>query len=897
MQARSGSAGRIDRQLAWPFVGRDDELEWVASERCSGGSCGVVISGAAGVGKSRLARELVAAGVADGAVGEWVQATRAAASVPLAAFAALVPSGVGAGDRSQLFALCAEVLRERAASGRLMLGVDDAQLLDAASAALVLHAAQSEGTFVVVTVRASERCPDPIIALWKDAGALRLELQQFSEEETARLLESALGGELDPGVARWAFESSEGNVLYLRELVSGALAAGALEHDGGRWGLRFRPRVSPALVDLVSARLDGLGDDELQAARLLALGEPMAIQTLATIAGPDGLAGLEERGLAVVSAPQAAASGEARLAHPLYGEVVRDATPSMRARRLRRALADAVQAAGVERPGDALRVAVWLEQAGAPVQAPLLLAAAREANGASDPDLAERLARQVSLADGGAMGVEAQLIIARAHAMRRRFGDAERLLAGLEGRLGTVEPAGEYLAAHALLVLHLGLRRTDDALALLARARDWFRQREWVARVEAIELEVRATSGRAGPAEVIDAAERVLERGTVMPEVRRRAQIAYAFSLHQVGRTAEALAVAERVQPTAPLHDDDDVYALVPWGLVCLHSGYDWDQAERWLSQAAAAARADEPLTRGQTLSALGMFALWRGRPQTATRCLREAIPLMQRRDPLRRLPLAWLELAISHAIRGELDAAHAAHAEYRALVAEASVPWLAPQEALARGALALAEGNSGGAVAILLAAADDEPYPVDRGYLFYEALRAGAEPRLVAPELHAAADGCDAPLTGAFAQHAGALAAGDGPALVRAAEALGQIGAWLWAAEAAAHAALAHTHAGKDASARRALALSGRFQEQCEDVRSPVLAAAKLAPAELSTREREIVELAAHGHSNAQIAERLVLSTRTVESHLYRAMLKLGISSRHELKSLLHDRRLGEMQ
>jgi DNA-binding CsgD family transcriptional regulator len=44
------------------------------------------------------------------------------------------------------------------------------------------------------------------------------------------------------------------------------------------------------------------------------------------------------------------------------------------------------------------------------------------------------------------------------------------------------------------------------------------------------------------------------------------------------------------------------------------------------------------------------------------------------------------------------------------------------------------------------------------------------------------------------------------------------------------------------------------------------------------------IVSLAAGGASNAEIAERLVLSVRTVESHLYRAMRKLGVSTREEL-------------
>jgi DNA-binding NarL/FixJ family response regulator len=52
----------------------------------------------------------------------------------------------------------------------------------------------------------------------------------------------------------------------------------------------------------------------------------------------------------------------------------------------------------------------------------------------------------------------------------------------------------------------------------------------------------------------------------------------------------------------------------------------------------------------------------------------------------------------------------------------------------------------------------------------------------------------------------------------------------------------------------------------------------------ELTSRETQLVELARLGLSNAEIAERLVPSRRTVESHMYRAMQKLGISDRREL-------------
>jgi DNA-binding CsgD family transcriptional regulator len=54
-------------------------------------------------------------------------------------------------------------------------------------------------------------------------------------------------------------------------------------------------------------------------------------------------------------------------------------------------------------------------------------------------------------------------------------------------------------------------------------------------------------------------------------------------------------------------------------------------------------------------------------------------------------------------------------------------------------------------------------------------------------------------------------------------------------------------------------------------NARTPALAALT-APLPLTHREHEIVTLAASGLSNREIAQRLVVSVRTVENHLYRA-------------------------
>jgi non-specific serine/threonine protein kinase len=55
-------------------------------------------------------------------------------------------------------------------------------------------------------------------------------------------------------------------------------------------------------------------------------------------------------------------------------------------------------------------------------------------------------------------------------------------------------------------------------------------------------------------------------------------------------------------------------------------------------------------------------------------------------------------------------------------------------------------------------------------------------------------------------------------------------------------------------------------------------------SPLDLTPREREVVVLVAEGLTNRQIAERLVVGDRTVESHVRSALGKLGFRSRYQL-------------
>ncbi|EJZ15302.1 response regulator receiver protein, partial [Mycolicibacterium fortuitum subsp. fortuitum DSM 46621 = ATCC 6841 = JCM 6387] len=74
---------------------------------------------------------------------------------------------------------------------------------------------------------------------------------------------------------------------------------------------------------------------------------------------------------------------------------------------------------------------------------------------------------------------------------------------------------------------------------------------------------------------------------------------------------------------------------------------------------------------------------------------------------------------------------------------------------------------------------------------------------------------------------------------------------------------------------------------EACGGAATPaILGATGRLP--LTDREREVAMLLGTGLSSRAIAERLRLSVRTVEGHIYRAMAKTGVSTRAELVALL---------
>jgi DNA-binding CsgD family transcriptional regulator len=208
------------------------------------------------------------------------------------------------------------------------------------------------------------------------------------------------------------------------------------------------------------------------------------------------------------------------------------------------------------------------------------------------------------------------------------------------------------------------------------------------------------------------------------------------------------------------------------------------------------------------------------------------------------------------------------------------------PDDLLARAWGAAAEGSTTESLGLAVAAADlarETGSPAYEVLAWQTAVQLG-DATAALSRLTALAD--LSPRASVTCTHARAWAEEDGVTLLEAADAWTRLGDLVAAGDAAAQAADVHRRQGRPGSALTAAALAERLAGR-SGARTPALATA-VRPLPLTAREREIVVLAARGLSNKEIAGRLTVSVRTVEGHLYRAGLKLGVSERTALAGVL---------
>src|SRR5258705_2582346 len=115
-------------RLGWPLTGRSKEMRLIEAAVSDRDCCGIVVSGAAGVGKSRIAREAMTSAALNGCEVRWVAATSSARALPLGALSSW--AGLASGDSLQLVRGVIESLTSTSNDATMVVGVDDAHLLD-----------------------------------------------------------------------------------------------------------------------------------------------------------------------------------------------------------------------------------------------------------------------------------------------------------------------------------------------------------------------------------------------------------------------------------------------------------------------------------------------------------------------------------------------------------------------------------------------------------------------------------------------------------------------------------------------------------------------------------------------------------------------------------------------
>jgi len=857
----------------WPLVGRAEELRLIdAAVTGADDYDGVVIAGPPGVGKSRLAHEAITNIRPGRWVPRWVRATASARTLPLGAFAEW--TGDPAKDPMLVIRDVIDHLTTAPPGTRVIVGVDDAHLLDDQSAFVVHQLVQRRLAKVVVTLRTGEIAPDAVTALWKDGLLQRIELQPLSESETADLVAAVLEGRLERTSAQQLWAWTRGNILYLRHLLEQELASHRLTEHQGVWEWTGRPVVSPGLADLIGTQIGALPSAVGMVLDFLAVGEPLTEQMLADLISSDAVEAAHTAGLITIDDH---GHHHTRLAHPLYGEVRRAQTTPLHLRRLSAQVAEAF---GAEPDADIrglVRRAVLTLESDLPPDPDLFTKAAQGALSLLDPELAERLTAS-ALAAGG--GFTAQFIRAMATMSVGRGRETEEIFARLlTGDLTDKEIVDVTNLRIANLLFTLD--RPEQAEPLIREVMEKTRP-ELHGSLIACRGFVCAYQGH--PLDAVDTANRALRYQYLNDFGAVAAMWALLVALSDLGKADQIAPIASRADE---LIATSSLVSTARFTLCDFHT--------RGLQLGGYVREADEGVARicrevedvpgwAQTMRSmlLGRSALAAGRLGEAQYWLTQPFTVPEGTSGC--VPEAWFcALAQAHAILGDQAAAERIMRR-RASLENTGFARQTSERLLTRAWVAAAAGTITESITLARQgatyAAAHHQYAQEVVCL-HTATRFGdhtASDRL--QELASQVDGPRAP---AAAKHAASLAADDADGLLDASKQFEELGDLLSAVDAAAHSATAHRHHGRNGSALAAAARAQRLANTCGGAITPALREAQ-QPSPLTSRQREIVTLAAHGLTNKQIADKLTVSVRTIEGHLYRASLKTGTTDRNDL-------------
>ncbi|MFD9699902.1 ATP-binding protein [Lentzea sp. NPDC059081] len=881
-----------------PIFGRDRELAELRAAVAAGTGRLVLVGGDAGIGKTRLAAAAAAMAGEYGVPVVRGQAVDDPGMPPLWPWRRVardlpaldhVLSGARLDpDAGARFAMVADATDALVAAGPLLVVLEDLHWADRTSLRLLAHlAGDLAGSRVLV------------VATYRDGG-LHGVLPDLVRAPATRVIR--LTGLTSADVAGWVrSRTTDGD--------AGAVAARLVERTGGNplyvRMLLDSGEAEPELHRLVLSRLGGLSPrarDVLAAASVL--GERVEPVVLAALVGDDPAALLDE-------AVAARVLQDGAFAHALVRDAVyQDLAPSTRADLHRRAAVTLAETGGA--PG---RIAAHWHRASGPDAPAECTKWASAAAKAATADLAyEDAARFAALALTSAPNPTAALTLDLARA-EFLAGEALASLGHCRAAARLAQDAGEpgLVAEAALVITGMGdrslLTAVDQlcttALRSLPEDATALRARLLARRAMAATVTGEATRARDLSAAALDLAERSGDPDAELDGIHARhiTLCAPQFRAERVALAHRAVALAATArQPHASLWGhvwlvdaafqagdlaavDHELDLIEQFAAERQHAVAWWHLHRLRATRAALVGRLDAAREHNETArevaerigatAAKGMyyaFEHWLAqmRGTIDREAASEAFGVL---EEVADIPLARVYVPFLHALLGDLDQARSTFEEFRRMpeTLEAGPMWAPLVSQIGVIACLLGDGEAAGLAYRTLSTLEPDFSADGSGAVFCSA----ASPQLLGD----LAMTCGR--TAVAAEHYRLAAEMNARIGARPFLALSRLGLARALTEQGDLPA-ARTLATQAAAEFRALGMTTRLADA--DRLLQRIGVEERAADPLSPRESEVVDLIAQALTNRQIATRLTLSERTVETHVRSVLAKLGLRTRTEI-------------
>jgi DNA-binding NarL/FixJ family response regulator len=745
-----------------------------------------------------------------------------------------------------------------------------------------------------------------ILGLWRNGYAERLDLAPLDPAEVDAMIDSIAGSvALDQATRVQIQRRSGGRPFLVRELAFEALEAGGTARTVTGYAFPSPHAPRARILDLVSSRVSMLGDDERSTLILLARLDGVPYQRAARLFGETILRVLGARGLARVQGQgDMILRADLLEAEAALARTDPDAVDGLTRRVVGSLLQEAAYGVPLS-PKESLLIARTLtedgrreaaERYGAGTLAAVHLVAARLANDVGMTH--DALAFAEIARDGGSVAYAA-CEQARALTVLGNPGRASEVLESLDP--AQLTPAERVETLHRLVLsTHAAMPGTDRVRRLL----------DGILHGPDADPDARAQAAVIGSAmslglmewEAALAAARDAAALTTSPLVRLRAQRSVVIALGHLGRGAELGDEIDAGLGLVSEHADrrgtyDDLL-LEEARLELLSASavsrrlcrLDLPDLERELDAWVESAIAQDAQWFIPVLGAItGGVALDLGRLDRAEAELTLADDRLIGPDIGTWRLWIGMQRARVLALRGRTDEAE----RLAVSIAHRADPRYPYQRMLAEGVrveILAARGRPEEAATLLLDLGDlsGEAHALRAGMLFRAWALGSTDPRL-ADGARRVRERTDIPALHGMAEVVEGSRTGDAALVEQGVGTLEEAGLHHQARHACEE--LIRMLADDDAGLARARAALARIQGRIDRV-APPTETTPVAPvldvSTLTRRELEVGVLAAQGLSNREIAGRLFLSVRTVESHLYQARAKLGAPSRRALAGLL---------